>query len=74
MSFEDLLNECFTQFPTRFSFPHYAWPDARKLDRPLRYLRDEKLLSFENDILSLTKKGRTQARQLGKLLRQKKLL
>ena len=73
MSFENLLNECFRYFPTKFIFPNYQWPDARKLDRPLRYLQEGKLVSRKEDIFQLTKKGEKKAQSLEKLFRQQKL-
>lgn len=39
-TFERLVAECFQRFPNLFSFKRYPqWPDATKLDRPLRSLR-----------------------------------
>jgi len=75
ITFEDLLKECFNLFSEKFSFPKYPnWPDSRKLDRPLRTLRKEKLI-FDNlkENLSLTKKGKKRAQEIINLLRQKKL-
>ena len=44
-SFERLVKECFTLFPETLKFTRYpVWPDSRKLDRPLRALRNEKLI------------------------------
>lgn len=41
-TFERLVAECFQRFPNLFSFKRYPqWPDATKLDRPLRSLRKQ---------------------------------
>jgi len=76
VTFERLLKECFSLFPKAFSFSEYKkWPDSRKLDRPLRTLRKKKLISGNpKSYFSLTKSGKKLAEELGKILRQKKLL
>ncbi len=75
-SFERLVKECFTLFPKYFSFTRYPlWPDARKLDRPLRSLRKEKLINGDPKLdFFLTKEGREKADSVRKSLRQGKLL
>jgi len=45
-TFDRLIKECFTFNPKIICFSRYSkWPDARKLDRPLRELRNKKLIS-----------------------------
>lgn len=73
IDFEDLLAECWKKFPVMFLFSRHQWPDARKLDRPLRQLREQGFLFQDDDNLRLTKKGEVLASQLGKSWRQKKL-
>jgi hypothetical protein len=75
-SFERLLKECFTLFPDMLKFPRYPiWPDARKLDRPLRALRNEKLIIGDTKTyFILTKEGEEKAVVVSKILRQGKLL
>lgn len=74
--FDRLVKECFTLFPQFFCFPRYPiWPDARKLDRPLRLLRDEQLIIGDPKTeFFLTKEGKERAQELTKVLRQGKLL
>ncbi len=74
-SFSRLLEECFVLFPDRFSFQNYPqWPDSRKLDRPLRLLREEKLVDGSPEQgFSLTKQGKKKASQVINMLRQKQL-
>src|SRR3989344_6615840 len=44
-SFDRLVKECFILFPDSIKFSRYPiWPDSRKLDRPLRALRKERLI------------------------------
>ena len=73
--FEILVKECFTLFPRAFSFNSYPdWPDSRKLDRPLRWLRKEKFISGDpKTSFTLTKAGKERAIIIEKRLRQKKL-
>lgn len=73
--FERLIKECFTLFPRVFSFSEYPqWPDSRKLDRPLRALRQRKLIKGNPEALfSLTKTGQKVAIDIAKTFRQKKL-
>ena len=75
-SFERLVKECFTFFPETIRFPRYPiWPDSRKLDRPLRALRNEKLIIGDpKTYFILTKKGEDRATVVSKKLRQGKLL
>jgi len=75
-SFERLIKECFTLFPETIKFPRYPiWPDARKLDRPLRALRNEKLIIGDpKNYFLLTKTGEQKANEVSKILRQGKLL
>lgn len=75
-SFERLLKECFTLFPEKFGFNRYPlWPDSRKLDRPLRNLKEEKLIKGgPKTEFFLTQEGKEKAQQITKTLRQGKLL
>jgi len=74
-SFERILKECYSLFPKVFAFEKYPeWPDARKLDRPLRSLRNKKLISGDSKtIFKLTKAGKNKAEVFAKNLRQGKL-
>ncbi len=73
-SFEKLVKECFSCFPQVFSLGSYPWPDSRKLDRPLRYLKNKNFLNinFKKEF-SLTKKGIKKAEEVINILRQTKL-
>ena len=73
--FERLIKECFTLFPEAFSFSEYPkWPDSRKLDRPLRALRQRKLIKGDPETLFfLTKTGQKIAIDIAKTFRQRKL-
>lgn len=75
-TFELLLKECFTLFPKIFSLSQYQkWPDARKLDRPLRTLRKKNLIKGNPKThFSLTKIGRKRASEITRAFRQGKLL
>jgi hypothetical protein len=75
-SFERLVKECFTLFPDTLKFERYPiWPDSRKLDRPLRFLRKEKLIIGDpKNYFMLTKEGEKLATDIEKALRQGKLL
>lgn len=75
-SFERLVKECFTLFPETLKFARYpVWPDSRKLDRPLRLLRDEKLIIGDpKTYFMLTKEGQRKAAEVAKTLKQGKLL
>ena len=75
-SFERLVKECFTLFPDTLKFERYPiWPDSRKLDRPLRFLRDEKLIiGGPKTYFMLTKSGETKAAEIARMLKQGKLL
>jgi len=74
-SFEELVKECFSRFPERFSFSKIKkWPDSRKLDSSLRKLRKRKLITGNpKTIFSLTKLGRKTAEEVAKTFRQRKL-
>ena len=74
-TFERLLNKCFKLFPQKFNLSKYSnWPDARKLDRPLRTLRRKKMvLGNPKEKFLLTKTGKAEALEIMNLLRQKKL-
>ena len=73
--FERLVKECFTLFPRAFCFDSYRdWPDSRRLDRPLRWLRKEKIVVGDpKTTFTLTKLGKEKAIIIEKRLRQKKL-
>lgn len=75
-SFERLVKECFSIFPETLRFTRYPiWPDSRKLDRPLRSLRKEKLIIGDpKKYFMLTKMGEERAAAVSKKLRQGKLL
>jgi len=75
-TFEELIKECFSLFPKEFCFSkHPQWPDARKLDRPLRTLRKKKLITGSPQTsFSLTSSGRKLAQEIVKILKQRKLL
>lgn len=74
--FEDLVSKCFTLFPKAFALSGYPkLPDSRKLDRPLRALRNKKLIKGNpKTSFSLTKAGKKKALEIAKAFRQKKLL
>ncbi len=75
-TFERLQKECFELFPKVFSFSeHSNWPDSRKLDRPLRTLRNKNLVEGNpKTTFSLTKKGKKRALETREKLKQGKLL
>lgn len=75
-NFDRLVKECFTLFPDTLKFPRYPiWPDSRKLDRPLRALRNEKLIIGDpKTYFILTENGEKKAAIVSKALRQGKLL
>ena len=75
IGFEKILSECLNLFPEKFNFSNNPkWPDARKIDRPLRALKKEKMVSFEPEKrFSLTLSGRKKALEVVNLLRQKRL-
>ena len=75
-SFERLIKECFTLFPETLKFERYPiWPDSRKLDRPLRAIRKEKLIIGDpKTYFILTETGEQKALAVAKALRQGKLL
>jgi hypothetical protein len=74
-TFEKIIKECFSLFPDVFCFSQYAqWPDARKLDRPLRDLRKKKLINGDPQAhFVLTKTGRRLAEEVAKSLGQREL-
>ena len=75
-TFEKLIEKCFNLFPGAFSFDQFPqWPDARKLDRPLRTLRKRKLIKGDPvTFFVLTSSGEKIAKELTRILTQKKLL
>ncbi len=75
-SFQALVKKCFNLFPKTFALSgNSKWPDTRKLDRPLRTLRDKKLISGDPQAtFSLTKKGKKIALGIAKIFMQRKLL
>jgi len=75
-SFEELTKKCFTLFPKTFAlFKNPNWPDTRKLDRPLRILRDKKLIiGNPQNSFSLTASGKKIALEITNIFTQKKLL
>lgn len=75
-SFDRLVKECFVLFPDAIKFSRYPiWPDSRKLDRPLRALRKEKLIIGDpKSFFILTDTGVKRAVMIDKNLRQGKLL
>jgi hypothetical protein len=75
-TFERLVKECFTLFPDTLKFERYPiWPDSRKLDRPLRFLRKERLIIGDpKSYFILTKQGEKRALEMSKVLKQGKLL
>jgi len=74
--FENLIKECFILFPKTVSFSeHPRWPDSRKIDRPLRTLRKQKLITGNpRDSFFLTREGERLAQEVFRKLRQGKLL
>ena len=75
-TFQGLISECFSLFPEKFCFPKYSkWPDARKLDRSLRTLREKKIISGNlQSSFVLTFSGKKMAEEITKTFCQKKLL
>jgi len=75
-TFERLVKECFTSFPKIFGLAKYPkWPDTRKLDRPLRILRERKLVEGDpKTFFILTHQGSKQAQDFTKTFCQEKLL
>jgi len=75
-SFEELVKECFNQFPQVFSLKDYPqWPDTRKLDRPLRDLRKKKLIKGNpKTFFTLSPSGKKEAKEIAETLKQRKLL
>ncbi len=75
IGFEKLLEKCFKLAPQLISFKEHNWPDSRKLSRPLRSLREERLIQGNpKTSFSLTKKGKEEALRIKKKLYQGKLL
>src|SRR3972149_11639620 len=74
-NFERLVKECFDLSPADFSFSKYPnWPDARKLDRPLRKLRQDNLILGDlKDSIFLTKSGKKLAEEVAQTYGQRKL-
>jgi len=75
-TFQELINECFSLFPKEFCFLKYPkWPDARKLDRSLRTLREKKMISGDlQSFFGLTSSGKKIAEEVTRTFCQKKLL
>jgi len=75
-TFQELIKECFSLFPKKFCFSKYPkWPDARKLDRSLRTLREKKIISGNlQSSFVLTFSGKKMAEEITKTFCQKKLL
>lgn len=75
-TYERIVKECFTLFPKSFCFSGISkWPDSRKLDRSLRTLRRQKLLTgHPKTCFALTKWGRKIAEDTAKTFRQRKLI
>jgi len=75
-TFDRLIKECFTLFPQPFGFARYPiWPDSRKLDRPLRTLRKEKLIKGDPKTeFFITKEGKEKSEVIAKMLKQGRLL
>ncbi|MCJ7804242.1 hypothetical protein MUP35_00705 [Patescibacteria group bacterium] len=67
-SYGDLINELFSKYPGIFSIADYLkWPDTLKLDRPLRSLRSDRLITGSPiTFYSLTPLGQEKTRQLKK--------
>ena len=75
-TFQELIKECFSLFPKEFCFSkHPQWPDARKLDRPLRTLRKRKLITgTPQTSFTLTSSGKKLTQGIARTFRQRKLL
>jgi len=73
-SFDELVKECFSRFPERFSFSKIKkWPDSRKLDSSLRKLRKRKLITGNpKTFFKLTNLGKKTAQEVAKTFRQGK--
>lgn len=75
VDFESLLEKCFQLSPQLLSFENHDWPDARKLSRPLRSLRNKNIIQGNPQLgFSLTLKGEKEALEINKKLYQGKLL
>lgn len=74
-NFENLLQQCFELSPEVFCLSKKLdWPDARKIDKPIRTLRKKGLLKgLPGSCFSLTAKGKKLAETLFRVLSQKKL-
>lgn len=68
-SYGDLISELFLKFPNIFSITDYPkWPDTLKLDRPLRSLRSDRLITGSPiTFYSLTPLGKEKVRFLNKI-------
>lgn len=65
-SYGDLIHKLFSKYPGIFSIADYPkWPDTLKLDRPLRSLRSDRLITGSPiTFYSLTLLGQERIRQL----------
>ena len=73
--FEALIGKCFSLSPKSISFKRNKWPDSRKIDRPLRDLKKNDLVSISPKLIfTLTKKGVKKSLEIIKVLYQGKLL
>lgn len=73
--FEELIGKCFSLSSESISFKRNKWPDSRKIDRPLRDLKNKDLVNISSEfIFSLTKKGTKESLEIIKELYQGKLL
>lgn len=72
---ENIMKECFFFFPDSFSFSLYRqWPDIRKIDRPIRFLRQKGIIKKNNNnIFSFTKEGEKKIQELIKTFKQGRL-
>lgn len=65
-SFGDVVYEVFTKYPKHFCIPDYPnWPDTLKLDRKLRNLRSDRLITGSpGTFYTLTRLGKEKLREL----------
>lgn len=75
ISFGKILRKCFELSPAKFGFSELKMPDSRKIDRPLRLLKEHKFVeSKDGNVFRLTKKGKDRALVLANFFRQKRLI